>query len=389
MTSLKDKKIIIATHYLLYGAAQAFRDYLNSKKINTLLYIALPLVTQRNAYFISYEKGKQMSEKIINRGKAIPVFDYFIDFLQTVWFVSVQQPHTNPLLKGEGTVYIGVDGLNCLAGLLLKKFGKVKKVIFYSIDFVPIRFPNKLLNAIYHNIEIFCVKHADECWNVSPRIAEGRETFLHLSQKEYAQKVVPIGIWNKDIKKRPFHQIKKHQVLFIGHLLEKQGVQMVLEAIPLIIKKVPDFTFIIVGGGEYEERLKQLVATLHIAKYVEFTGWIKDRKKIDEMMSKSAIAVATYKPEKEKLYNFTYYADPTKLKDYLGAGLPIVLTDISYNAQEIAEKKCGILVEYTKSDIAKAIITLLQEETQLKKYRKNALEYAQSFDWEKIFDKIR
>src|SRR5262249_43330397 len=123
----------------------------------------------------------------------------------------------------------------------------------------------------------------------------------------------------------------KHQILFLGHLLEKQGVQIVLDALPSVIKKIPTVHFIIAGGGEYLTTLQDQVSQLSLAKYVSFTGWIKERKQIDRMMSESAIAVATYKPEKKQLYNFTYYADPTKLKDYLSAGLPIILTDISYN----------------------------------------------------------
>lgn len=378
MISLPEKKIIIATHYLLYGAAQALCEYLNKKKIAKLLYIAHPLVTQRQTLCVSFQEGKQVAKKILHRGKALSVLDYVCDFILTLWFVVTQETYA---------IFVGVDGLNCLAGLLLRKMGKVEQVIFYSIDFVPMRFQNALLNKIYHKIELFCIKHADECWNVSPRIAQGREKFLHLSQQTYPQTVVPIGIWNNDIKKRSFDQIKKQQVLFMGHLLEKQGVQLVLEAIPAIVKKIPEFHFLIVGGGEYMQALQQQVERLQIETYVTFCGWITERATIDAMMSESAMAIATYMPEKEQLYNFTYYADPTKLKDYLGAGLPIILTDISYNAKEIAEKKCGIVVSYTKKDITEAIITLLKNEKMLQMYRKNAEKYAQSFDWETIFDK--
>lgn len=214
---------------------------------------------------------------------------------------------------------------------------------------------------------------------------KGGKNFFNISKKNFPQKIVPIGVWSEDIKKRPFEDVKKHQIFFIGHLLEKQGVQLILEAMPSIIKQIEDAHFLIVGGGEYEEYLKKLVNELHIQEHVTFGGWVKERKKIDEMISESAIAVAAYKPEKEKLYNFTYYADPTKLKDYLGSGVPIVLTDVSYNAKEIAEKKCGILVEYNKEEIAKSIITLLHNEKVLQNYRNNALLYAKSFDWEEIF----
>src|SRR5256885_4361585 len=109
MISIQDKKIIIATHYLLYGAAQALRDYLTDKKITKLLCISLPLITQRQTFFVSFEHGHQTNEKIIQRGKGLSVLDYIIDFVLTVWFIlfndvgfSVHEPHPNPLLRREG-----------------------------------------------------------------------------------------------------------------------------------------------------------------------------------------------------------------------------------------------------------------------------------------------
>lgn len=376
---LVDKKITIATHQMLYGSAHALRDYFLNKKINILLFIGHPLVMQRSSSFILYKEGREINKMVVNRSKNIGLLDYGVDLIYTAWWVFRQ--------KQTCDIFVGVDGLNCLAGLFLKKIGKVKKVIFYSIDFSPVRFKNTIINYIYHKIEHLCVTAADECWNVSPRIAEGREKFLQISSKKYRQKVVPIGIWNDKIKKTPFGKIRKHQLLFVGHLLEKQGVQKVLEAVPLVVKKIPDFKFLIVGGGEHQDVLRKISVRLGIQKYVEFMGWVKDRNVIDAIMGQSACAVASYKPEEKQRYNFTYYADPTKIKDYLAAGLPVILTDVPYNTKEIERKKCGIVVRYEKEDIANAIITFLKSDKTLKEYRKNALMYAKEFDWEKIFDK--
>ena len=374
-----NKKIVIATHQMLYGSAQALRDYLLNKKTNTVLFIGHPLVMQRQSSCNFYKNGRKIDETVVNRRKSFGFLDYAIDFFLTLWWVWKQ--------KQTYDIFIGVDGLNCLAGLFLRKISKVKKVIFYSIDFSPVRFKNSIINAVYHKIEKFCVVSSDDCWNVSPRIAEGREQFLHISSKQYRQRIVPIGIWNDKIKKVPFGKIKKHQLLFVGHLLEKQGVQKALEAVPLIVKEIPDFKFLIVGGGEYKNDLQKLVLALGIEQYVELRGWIKERKLLDDVMSESACAIAAYKPEKEKLFNFTYYADPTKLKDYLGAGLPIILTDVSYNAKDMEKRKCGIIVDYDKNKIANAITILLNDEKKLMEYRANAIAFARDFDWNFIFSK--
>ena len=222
--NFEEQKFIVATHQMVYGAPQALKDYLIQKNTKELVFIGLPFHEQRTTFFEVYEKNKKIFSKLFSRKFSFGFLDYILDFL-TVFYLILKQNH-------KYDFFFGVDGLNCLAGLLLKKMKKVNHVVFYSIDFAPIRFKNKILNYIFHAIEKICVNKSDLVWNVSPRIAEGREQFLQIKNDPTHQVVVPIGIWNKNIKKRDFKDVKKHQLLFVGHLLEKQGVQLVLDAIP-------------------------------------------------------------------------------------------------------------------------------------------------------------
>lgn len=371
------KNFVIATHYLVYGAPQALREFLINGMVERLLFIAHPLEINSNdrSYFEEIEKGKEARKIIFPFQPKISILNFLKDLLLNLWWVLKD--------KEKVDIFVGVDNLNAFSGIILKKFGRVKKVIYYTIDYSPVRFKNKLLNLIYHKIDAFCVKHSDVVWNVSPRIAEGRKKIRNIDFQE-KQKVVPIGVWLKRVKKRDLKKIKMHQLLFVGHLLEKQGVQKVLIAIPLIVKEIPDFHFLVVGGGEYENILKRKAKQLGIERYVTFTGWIKDRKKLDEIISESACAIAPYDPRKA---GFTYYADPTKIKDYLSGGLPVILTNVSYNAEEIEKNKCGVVIKYKKEDIAQAVIKILKNQNMLKRYRDNALRYIEQFDWNKIFDK--
>lgn len=375
----KDQKIVIVTHEMFYGVPHALRDYLLNNKLSQVIFIGLPFIEQRNSTITRYNEGKKTFEKKIHQ-RFSGIAGYISDIFLTIFWVNSQ--------KGKYNVYVGVDVLNSLSGIILKKMGKVEKVIFYAMDFVPGHFYNYFLNTFYHKVEEFCVKNVDEVWNVSPKIAEGREKFLHIESKKYPQRVVNSGIWTDKVKKFPFSKVRKHQLLFLGHLLEKQGLQMVLEATPEIIKKIPDFKFVILGGGEYEDALKLLSKQLGIQQFIEFKGWIKDREVIDTTLGESAAAVVLYIPEKEKIYNFSYYGDPIKLKEYLASGLPVILTDVPHNAREIEKNKCGFVVKYDKKEITNAIISLLGDEKKLKTYRENALKYAKNYDWNVIFSKV-
>jgi len=374
---ISNRKVVIATHYFVYGAPQALRDYLLQKKVS-FLFIAHPLfVDQSRSYIEYFESGKTIKKRGFPIRPRIPFLNYAIELVLTTYWVATS--------KNNYDLFFGVDSLNAFAGLLLKRAGLVKKVVYYTIDYVPNRFNNGLLNTLYHNLDKFCLSYADETWNVSSKVAEGREKIRHLPSKKYdRQKVVPIGIWYKKNSILPIKKIKRHQLIFVGYLAKKQGVQTVLDAIPRIVEKIPDFHFRIVGGGEYEKDIKLKATKMDLNEYVTFYGWEKDRHRLEALMKDSAVSIALYN---RKYDTFTRFADPTKLKDYLSFGIPIILTDVPHNAYDIQKNKCGIVVRYNSKEIADAIIKLMTDEVLLEKYRKNASRYIRQYDWGIIFDR--
>ncbi len=371
-------RIIIATHELYYGAPQALRDYLVGL-VKEVAYLSHPIRPENpKSKREVYENGKLLHAYSFVRSSG-SVWWFGVDFMTTIiWSIA---------LRGTYEVYIGVDPLNCLAGLILRSLGLVKCVIFYSIDFTPKRFPQRMVNGLYHVIESLCVRFADIRWDISPRIAQGREKFLGLKQKDYPGVVVSVGMWEKDIAS-PKSNFDPHRIVFVGHLLKKQGVDKVLEAISIVKKKVKDISFLIIGGGEQEESLRRLVNRLHLGKNVEFTGWVWGQDEIRKKLSNCAFAVATYDPRGAKEDNFTYYADPTKIKTYLSCGLPVIMTDVSYNAKTLEKEGCAQVVSYSAPAIAQAMMVWILDETKLKNARLMAIKVAHGFHWEKIFGQV-
>ena len=380
---LKETHVVIVTHYLTYGAPQALRDFLNAEKVKSLLFIGHPLISEESegSYSELFEQGCLVNKTILSPRKSIKTVDYFWEILTNMLIVKRQ--------RKKIALYVGADCLNAFAGIMLKWFGVVEKVVFYTIDYVPYRFQNRLMNRVYHWLDRFCVKFADETWNLSQGMAEGREKYYGLKQSVYnRQKVVPLGVWLEKVKIKPFDQIDKHKLLFVGHLLKKQGIQHVLRAIPEIIQRIPEFHFLIVGGGEYEADLRKIVEELGIEKQVSFAGWIKDqdRDQLDKMMVDCALAIAMYnKYDELGNLNFTCFTAPGKLKDYLSVGLPILLTDIPYDAVEIEQNECGKIIDTSPETIAASVIEIMGDEETLKRYRNNALEYIKRFHWRDIF----
>lgn len=378
--NFKKKKIIIATHVYATGPSQDLEEYLTKNRIKRLLFIGHPLFYrehQNGSGYKVYKEGRLVRAKYLKNRKSPLIFSCLKDLFLNVYWVFCA--------KGRWDLLVGVDNLNAFCGVWLRRFGLVRRVVYYVIDYTPQRFANNILNNLYHWVDKFCVKNCDETWNLSPRMAEGREKYKGLKKELYhRQKTVPIGIWYGRIPRKDFWEIEKHTLVFMGHILKKQGIQSVLEAVPKIIREIPDFKFLIMGGGDYLPALKEKVRNLGIEKYVAFTGFIENHQEIEKMLSRSAVAVAMYERGGRET-NFTYFADPGKLKSYLAAGLPVLLTDVPYNAREIEREECGIVVDPNPESITQAVVALMRDEEKLRQYRKNALDYAKQFDWNSIF----
>lgn len=381
--ALSKSKIVVASHIFASGPTQALVKYLNHHNpARKLLFIGHPLLPRpgrKNISFcFTYKNGRKVKEIFFkNLGPAFSLHYIENFFLSIFWVLKTRQ-------KWE--LFIGMNNFNALSGLVLKWLGRVKKVIFYGVDYAPKRFAHPIVNCFYHWVDKVAVFYADEIWSLSPRMVEARLKYRNLKIKRAKSKIVPMGVWFDEIKRTPFAEVKKHTLVFMGHLLKKQGVQMVIKAMPKIIKKIPDFQFLIIGKGEYGSELKRLVKAKGLEKQVFFTGYIKNHAKMEKLMSKSACAIAIYeKGDLER--NFTYYADPGKIKDYLGAGLPVILTDVPHNAFEIEKAGCGRVIDNQEDKIAEAVIEMMSHEERLKKYRNKALDFAKEFDWNKIFEK--
>lgn len=382
MNKFEQFNIVISTHYRVYSASQALRDYLR-KNGARVLYISHPLPLKdikekENSYF-EISKGENILKKneLLRKKEKMLINSLKDVFLTLFWVLKTGEKYD---------LFIGVDNLNALVGLILKKLGRVKKIVYYTIDYFPIRFESIVINKIYHSIDKVCVKYSGETWNVSEVMISAREKYNKMNRRIYnRQYTVPIGIWYDNAPRKTFSEINKKKLIFVGHLLDHMGVDLVLKSMSEIKRKIPQVKLEIIGGGEEENKLKKLAKELGILKSVKFWGWIKDRKSLEKIMSDGAVGLATFNTEilDDKVKN----ADPGKIKDYLLLGMPVIVTDAISTADSIRKAECGVVIKYRTLDLINAVVKLLNRPDVLKRYRVNALKYVVQFDYNKIFSK--
>jgi len=297
---------------------------------------------------------------------------FFRDALATLFFVLT--------LKKRFQLYIGVDSLNALMGVFFRKIGLVQKVVFYVIDYTPQRFPNPIKNILYQFICRIAAKSSDCIWNLSPKMAGIWEQSGVAKVKNL---VVPGGTFIKTKIPTSFTSINRNDLVYVGHLDQLKGLQLILEAFPAIVGKIPDVKLTIIGTGPLERNLKDLVRKLRLEEHVEFLGHIPDYGQLLQLISKCAVGLAPYVPDPA---SYTFYADPGKIKEYLSCGLPVIITKVPDIAFEIEKNGAGLAINYSRDELVEAVVKLLTDERLFMNCRKNAIKLAAKYDWDTIFN---
>lgn len=191
--------------------------------------------------------------------------------------------------------------------------------------------------------------------------------------KSYRSKIVeiPNGIeietadmpYSKEKCKNILNFNNRYLILYVGHVSEVKGVDILLKSIPLVIRKNSNIKFVFIGGGDII-KYEFLAKKLDISNYVKFTGYLDGEKKW--LYYKAADIFIFPSIAKHEIFgNVNIEASIF--------GLPIIATDLKAIQGIVKNNYNGILFEKGNSEIlAKNIISLLNSEELRSYLGKNA-----------------
>lgn len=291
------------------------------------------------------------------------------------------------MMREKADYFIGLESINTIAGILLKKFGKIGTVIYYVSDYSPNRFTKngrRFFNDIYIALDRFCVVHADFTWDVSPAMQEGRIEAGLEANKKYRVIHVPNGLFPAQIKSLPISQRKRDCLVYLGNLEPDFGVALAIRAFKEIKKKRPGATFRIIGGGEYLVDMKQLVNRLKLNGSVTFYGFVEDNEDMAKIVRTSYIGLAPYRSFPESI---RWYGDAGKIRQYTAAGLPVVTTHVPPLGRYIVKKGAGIMTKDMVKSFSDGILRLLSDDAMYEKLSVGAIKVSRDNTWEHVYTK--
>ncbi len=287
-------------------------------------------------------------------------------------------------LKDKVDLFIGLESIHTLVGIIFKKLGKIKTVVYYVSDYSPTRYKSKIFNSIYLWLDRVCATNADFIWDVSPAMLPARIKAGLNKDKVKPVIQVPNALFPFQISYLPISKLKKNSLLFAGTIGPQNGLDLAIEALNIVKKEIPDATLSVLGTGlkTEEEKAKRLIKEFGLEKSVKMYGFINS---LDEISRISKIHMVGLAPYRAIPGSIRWYADATKMRLYFANGLPVVTTQVPPLGKEAKEKGAAIVTQDEKIPYAKAIVSLLKNKKLYEKYRSNAIDFVKQNTWEKTY----
>ncbi len=143
----------------------------------------------------------------------------------------------------------------------------------------------------------------------------------------------------------------RFSAIYVGGIQMGRGIQTVLDAIPEILKEIPNLLFVVVGDGYASDYFRDLIKKRQLDDYVYWAGWI-DHERIYSYIKACKIGIIPH-----LVTDHVNTTVPNKIFDYMAQGLPVIATDSLPMKRLIDHEQCGLYFRSGDSmDLAKKCV---------------------------------
>jgi glycosyltransferase involved in cell wall biosynthesis len=168
-------------------------------------------------------------------------------------------------------------------------------------------------------------------------------------------------------------------VTYQGGIAAHDGVQFLLDAAPLVLKENPDVKFLIVGAGDYAEKLRMKVSKSPAKESFIFTGWIPygDMPSFMNISRINAVPLPNA-PATQGVVTL-------KLFEAMACGTPTIIGDLPGPREHVEHGKSAYLVRSEdRRALAAGINELLGDGRLYRRIKSGGLDMIPNYDWRKI-----
>lgn len=165
-------------------------------------------------------------------------------------------------------------------------------------------------------------------------------------------------------------------IVHLGTIDRQHGVEILVRAIPYIVKKYPQARFYFVGGGRELSKVKKLTKKLNIDNYCIFTGPLP-YPEVKEYLSKAGVGII---PRLDNLANNQVVT--VKLFEYWASGTAVISARLKGIAEAAREGYDIIFFQPgNPQDLADKVIYLLGHPGKWEELQRKGKESVRKFNW--------
>lgn len=330
-----------------------------------------------NVEVIRYRYAPKALQILVNNGGIVNnLKSYIWKWLLVPSFLIGQYLEAHKILKNRKIDIIHAHWLipqGLIAKNLARKFNIPFIVTSHGGDLYGLR--GQILNQVKSQV----AQSADAMTVVSSAM----EYYLNdLKVTPKHLEVIPMGIdlqerftTNKHLKRKP------NELLFVGRLVPKKGVNFLIDAFSLLIKQYPEVKLKIVGFGPEESKLKAQTNQLNLNHAIEFVGALP-QEELPKLYQTTSIFVAPF----IRADNGDQEGLPVALMEAIGCGCPVVVGQVDGIEDLLGDDIHDIAINPKNvNEINQAIINILENPEQAlarsERIRNNTISF---IDWESV-----
>ncbi len=244
---------------------------------------------------------------------------------------------------------------------LAKKYGV--PVIFRALD-VSHLIRKSLLSPLIKSAEKYVYQHADVLSANNPAMAEYCEalssrfkgTVVNLPPLDISHfaKALPNATLQKDLGLKPTDSV----ITYLGTFFHFSGLDVVIREFAGRAGEHPNAKFLLIGGGEQDKELRDLVSQLELENRVIFTGFIPYAQ-LSGYLGLTTVAINPMKPGM-----VSHTAFPHKVIQYMASGLPVVTTKLGGLYKTFGDTS-GLTWSNSSEGLIGKALALAEDETRL------------------------
>lgn len=145
-------------------------------------------------------------------------------------------------------------------------------------------------------------------------------------------------------------------VLYIGETGMRRGIDIMINALPLVKDKIPEIKLVIVGKSSSDQVYRDMITHLDLGDYVDLVGW-QDPSLFQSYIKASALGTC---PIHKNIHHDTTYAN--KIFMYMAFGKPVIVSDCEAQANMVEKYQCGLVFQDRNvKDFAEKLVSIYSD----------------------------